>query len=260
MVKGSIGIHSGGSQIMGNLDLGIQSFCFRKFTTIPDLAEALQQAGLSCVEMWPKHLPWDAEPAQVDAALALFEARDVRINGYGTVRFGNNEDTARAVFDLATRIGLKALTVDLAPDEFPLLDRLAQEYGIRLALHNHGRKHRWGSVEQMDWAMAHSSPQVGVCLDTAWWLDAGGDPVEAVERYGRRLYGVHLKDFVFDAAGNHEDVIIGTGNLDLPALLLRLKAVGFDGYLSIEYEGDVDDPLPAVQECVRVIQAAIDAT
>ena len=38
----------------------------------------------------------------------------------------------------------------------------------------------------------------------------------------------------------------------------RLKAVGFDGYLSIEYEGDPDNPLPQVQECVQVIQEVID--
>jgi sugar phosphate isomerase/epimerase len=79
-----------------------------------------------------------------------------------------------------------------------------------------------------------------------------------VDRYGDRLYGVHLKDFVFDDQGNHEDVIIGTGGLDLPEFLRRLKGVGFDGYMSIEYEGDVDDPLPAVIECVRVITEAID--
>jgi sugar phosphate isomerase/epimerase len=39
----------------------------------------------------------------------------------------------------------------------------------------------------------------------------------------------------------------------------RLKDVGFDGYLSIEYEGDPEDPIPQVKECVRVVQEVIRA-
>jgi inosose dehydratase len=240
-------------------ELGIQSFCFRKFTTIPDLADALVAAGLGFVEIWPKHLPWETDPAQVDEAMALLSSKGITVNAYGNVRFGGRERATRSVFEFAKRTGLKALTVDLDPDEFEMIDALGAEYGIRLALHNHGRKHRWGRPEQIDWAFSHASSQIGFCLDTAWWLDAGENPLAAVDRYGDRIYGVHLKDFVLDAEGNHEDVIIGTGGLDLPAFLQRLKGAGFDGYMSIEYEGDVDDPLPAVIECVRVITEAIDA-
>ena len=88
--------------------------------------------------------------------------------------------------------------------------------------------------------------------------DAGCDPVEAIDVFQDRLYGVHLKDFVFDDQGGHQDVIIGTGGLDLPTFMRRLEDIGFDGYLSIEYEGDPDHPLPQVKECVRVVQAVID--
>ena len=242
---------------MTEFQLGIQSFCFRKFTTIPGLADALEQAGLGYVEIWPKHLPWDADPPVMDSALDTFKAKGITMNAYGTVRFNGDEATARSVLGLARNAGLKALTVDLAPEEFGLAQRLAEEYGILLALHNHGRQHRWGRADQIDWAFAQTSPRVGLCLDTAWWLDAGGDPVAAVEQYGKRLYGVHLKDFVFDEQGKPEDVIIGAGGLDLPSFMQRLQDVGFRGYLSIEYEGDVDNPLPAVQECVRAIREVI---
>ena len=242
---------------MTDFELGIQSYCFRKFTTIDDLADALEQAGLDYVEIWPKHLPWSTDPADVDAALATFRAKGIAMNAYGNVRFGYDEATARAALSFAQRAGIKALTIDLAPEEFAMAERLSDEYGVLLALHNHGRKHRWGREDQIDGAFARTSPRIGLCLDTAWWLDAGGDPVAAVHKYGSRLYGVHLKDFVFDADGKPEDVIIGTGGLDLPRFVQRLQDVGFDGYLSIEYEGDVDNPRPAVVECVRVIRQAI---
>ena len=239
--------------------LGIQSFCFRTFTTIPDLANALEAAGLRYVELWPRHLSWEDAPERVDEAVALLGDRGITVSSCGTVRFGNDEATARAALGFAQRLGLSAITVDLLPEELAMAERLGQEYGVLLALHNHGRNHRWGRPDQLDGAFGKAGPGIGLCLDTAWWLDVGGDPVAAVERYGQRLYGVHLKDFVFDQEGHHQDVIIGTGGLDLPAFLARLDDAGFRGYLSIEYEGDKDDPLPAVQECVRVIQAAMAA-
>ena len=52
------------------------------------------------------------------------------------------------------------------------------------------------------------------------------------------------------------DVVIGTGILDLPALVTALGEVGFSGVPIIEYEGDVTNPVPALTECVREIAAA----
>ncbi len=132
----------------------------------------------------------------------------------------------------------------------PLLDRLAEEYGINIAIHNHGRKIPFGFCWELDRAFQQTSRRIGLCLDTAWALDAREDPLAMAERYADRLYGVHLKDFTFDRAGNPEDVIIGTGNLRLPAFLRTLRAVNFQGYLSLEYEGDENNPLPSVQQCL----------
>jgi sugar phosphate isomerase/epimerase len=71
------------------------------------------------------------------------------------------------------------------------------------------------------------------------------------------LYGVHLKDFVFDEKGNHRDVIIGKGGLDLPLFVEKLKGISFDGYMSLEYEGDEHDPVPSTLECLKEIRKVI---
>ena len=55
----------------------------------------------------------------------------------------------------------------------------------------------------------------------------------------------------------HRPVIVGTGGLDLPAFMKRLDAMGFTGYMSLEYEGDADNPLPKVKECITVIRKVI---
>jgi sugar phosphate isomerase/epimerase len=240
-------------------NLGIQSYCFRKFLPLPELIDALRQAGLFYVEIWPRHLQWTLEKAEIDKALTLLEREGITVSAYGAVEFSNDEAEARSIFAFAQQAGIGALTVTrVDPDALPLIDRLSEEYGVLVAIHNHGRHHHYGRFDQIEEVFSQTSRRFGLCLDTAWFLDAGCDPIEAIDVFQERLYGVHLKDFVFDDHGGHQDVIIGTGGLDLPRFMKRLQQVGFRGYLSIEYEGDPDDPLPQVIECVRVAQEAID--
>ena len=85
-------------------------------------------------------------------------------------------------------------------------------------------------------------------------LDSGYDPVEIADKYRDRLHGVHLKDFIFERDGHPEDTIIGEGNLRLEALIKLLRDTGYDEFLTIEYEGDVEDPVPNCKKCVEAIK------
>jgi len=100
---------------------------------------------------------------------------------------------------------------------------------------------------------AQTGPAIGLTLDAAWALDAGENPVALAEKFADRLYGLHLKDFVFDRARRPQDVVVGTGNLDLPGLFATLRKVGFAGSLILEYEGDVQNPVPALKQCVAAV-------
>ena len=95
--------------------------------------------------------------------------------------------------------------------------------------------------------------RIGLCLDTAWALDAREDPIAMAERYADRLYGVHIKDFVFDRAREPEDVIVGQGNLDLPRLAELIESNENVKMVVLEYEGDVDNPVPALTKCVQAV-------
>ena len=81
------------------------------------------------------------------------------------------------------------------------------------------------------------------------------NPVEMAEKFIDRLVGVHVKDFIYDPKREPSDVIIGTGILDLPKFMGVLKSANFSGPLVIEYEGDVQNPVPALSECVKKLQA-----
>ncbi len=237
--------------------LGVQSYCFRKFPSLDGLIDCLKKMELSFVELWPGHQSFEDDPADIRQALDTFARADIRLDAYGVVGLGSDEAKDRRCFELCREAGLRSFSGDARGDALQRVDRLCEEYGVNVALHNHGREHALGRYDQLQAELDRTSPRVGVCLDTAWALDAGEDPLEGVDRFKDRLYGVHLKDFTFDDEGKPRDVIVGSGGLDLPGFLKRLDAVSYSGYLSLEFEGDPEDPLPAVSECVRVIKQAI---
>jgi len=102
-----------------------------------------------------------------------------------------------------------------------------------------------------------TSPRIGLHLDTAWAIDAKHNPVQMVEQFAPRMMGVHVKDFVYSPKREPKDVIIGEGNLDLPKFMQTLKQINFSGPLVIEYEGDVENPVPALKQCVAALNKLV---
>ncbi|MHC4873889.1 MAG: sugar phosphate isomerase/epimerase family protein [Planctomycetota bacterium] len=235
--------------------LGIQSFCFRGFSETKDLIKGIKDCGVDAIELCGLHI----DVTDKEASLSILkEYRDagIKVSAYGVNRFNALYTKARPVFDFAIAAGFDAISTTFDPGAVDVVSALCRETGKKAALHNHGRKDPHGSVEAIEKLLAETGPEIGLCLDTAWMIDSGEDPVEMAERFKDRLYGVHIKDFVFDRAGNVSDDIVGKGNLDLPGLAKVLTDNKFSGYLTLEYEGDVDNPVPALQECVKEIKAA----
>jgi sugar phosphate isomerase/epimerase len=142
-------------------------------------------------------------------------------------------------------------------DNFALMkrvERMAEQYDLRLGIHNHGGYDWLGNAQILKYVFDRTGPRIGLHLDTAWAIDAKQDSVKLVEQFADRLCGTHVKDFVYSPQRQPKDVIIGTGNLDLPGYVKALKQINFDGPLVIEYEGDVEDPAPALRECVAALK------
>ena len=236
--------------------IGIQSWCFRAFKTAPQLIEGLRKAGVSNLEICGVHI--DLAKNAIET-LKEYSDAGISFSSYGVNGFGPDEAAARRVFEFAKLAGFKSISADLADDgaSLALVEKLCAEYGKRIAIHNHGRKHELGSVKALERLFAKSSPNVGLCLDTAWMMDSGENPVEVARKFKDRLYGIHIKDFVFDKAGKPEDVVAGTGNLDLAALAKLLKEIKYEGYITIEFEGDEQNPVPALTKCVENLRAAL---
>ena len=102
-------------------------------------------------------------------------------------------------------------------DSFDILDKLVEEYGIAIGIHNHGPGHQYALIDNIAKAIKDHSPKIGCCVDTGHFLRSKEDPVRAVEVFGSRVYGVHLKD-----VKNAETfTILGQGDLRTIDLLRR---------------------------------------
>jgi inosose dehydratase len=237
------------------MDLGIQSYCFREFKDNAATAQMVKDLGLAAIELCSVHVDFQ-HPAP--AALSAYQERGVAIVSTGVNRITGREKEDRVLFDFLKSCGARSMSVDFSldglEDALKSAEKLTEQYGVRLAIHNHGGRHWLGSAQALSHVFKRTSSRVGLCLDTAWALDAREDPLALIEQFRERLYSVHLKDFVFDRARVPEDVVVGTGNLDLAKLDQKLRAVGFAGNAIIEYEGDPKDPMPALKKCTAAIR------
>ena len=240
-------------------NLAVQSWCFRSFKDNQKVADLLKGLGLSNIELCGVHCDF-MTPGVWDGVLKTYKDAGVGIVSIGVEGFSPDAEAARQRFEFAKKAGCKVMSANFHPGTFaktvPVVTKLADEYGINLAIHNHGGYHWLGNSEVLEHVFNITSPRIGLCLDTAWALDASQDPVKMAEKFASRLYSVHIKDFVFDKAGLPEDVVVGTGNLKLPELLKTVKKSGFTGNMILEYEGDVENPVPALAKCVAAVNAA----
>ncbi len=237
--------------------LGVQSYCFRDFTDNTTAADMVRQLGLGVIELCNVHVDFQ-DTAAHEPTLAAYRGKGVQVASAGVNRITGDEKADRNCFDFLKAASAKYMSVDFLLDGLDAAlgsaEKLAEEYDVFLGIHNHGGRHWLGSAQALSYVFGRTSRRIGLCLDTAWAMHAHEDPLAWVDQFSDRLHTLHLKDFTFDRAGEHEDVVIGTGNLDLEELDRRIAGGGFSGHAILEYEGDPADPVPAITKCVDAVK------
>lgn len=239
--------------------LGVQSWCYRDYKSIPELIGAVKETGLSRLELCGVHLDFGKSELYAPTLKAFADA-GVKIVSTGVNGLGADEAKVRPLFDFAEAAGLRQFSVGFDMKTFDaqlaVAEKLAEEYGVMLTVHNHGGYCWYGSVDALRYIFGKSSKRVGLMLDLAWAMQTGTSVYDYIKAFGDRLGGVHLKDFSFDRAGHWKDEVVGSGNLNLKDLKKALEDVGFDGEPIIEYEGDAANPIPALKQCVQALREA----
>ena len=224
----------------------------------------MRTAGLAATEFGPAGFLSD-EPRRMAKVLADHGLRAVG----GFVPVVLHDPAYEPVLDLDGFIAASANTLVLAAatgrdgyDDRPALDesgwdtllrnvdRLAAqatEHGITATLHPHV-----GTMVENpdDVRRVLSGSDIGLCLDTGHLLIGGVDPVALAREYTGRIRHVHLKDVdsawaaevqagrigYTEAVGLGLYRPLGSGDIDIAAIVSTLEGTGYDGWYVLEQD------------------------
>lgn len=245
--------------------LSLQCWTFNDVTTFESIDRA-KTYGLKYIELYPgQKLRPDGDaktshdmPAEERTKLIdKLKSAGIRAVNYGVVNLTGEASEDRRVFEFAKALGIETINSEPTPEALDAIDKLAGEYKINVALHNHPK----GSSRYWDPAYTHEivskhSPRIGLCADLGHWVRSGIDPVEALKKYGDRVITFHVKDLSEFGKNDAKDIVWGTGVSKLKEVMAQLKTMKFKGALSIEYEDHPANQQELVGKCISFFDKA----
>lgn len=235
--------------------LGVQSYSFRNHWAngVESTLDIIQQMGFTELEGGaPRGM-------EVDEFLKLCEARGISVPSTGT-GFEALEADPQKVADQVKALGAKYVMVAWLPHDGDFTkenaDRAIKAFneggkvlaanGITFMYHVHGYEFQpYEKGTLFDYIVKNTDPNyVSFQMDVMWTHFGGGDPVALLKKYGKRWVSLHLKDFRKGApkdmtglTGPENDVVLGTGELDIPGILRESNKIGIK-HMFIEDESD----------------------
>lgn len=242
----------------GGFKMGLQSYSLRHFK-VEEALQHTQKLGVKVWEAFPGHIPQNNVPSKIAEQKKMLDDAGIKLMAYGVVGFDTNETKARTIFDYAKAMGIVSLSADPGKDKptFDLLDKLVAEYDIAIAIHNHGPGHRYNKISDVEEVVKDRHPKIGACVDTGHYLRSDEKPEEAIERLGKRVFGVHFKDVKTHPDGKKQFRILGEGDLNIVACLKILKKLNYQYALALEYEENPTNPLSDIEVCLKAVRDGV---
>jgi sugar phosphate isomerase/epimerase len=242
----------------GALKLGIASYSMREFSLDDALAMA-KRLGVTRMTFKDVHVPRTDPPEVTRALRAKIEAAGITIMGGGTITIPNDPAQITKEFEYAKNAGFPLIYIDPMPAALDTIERMAKEYDIRVAIHNHGPEDkRWPRPQDAYAAVKSRDRRLGLCIDVGHTTRTGTDPVAACRDCRDRLYDMHVKDLA-DRNVKDSDVEVGRGVIDFPSLFRTLIEIGYQGQVGLEYEINSKDPFPGMMESLAYMRGVLAA-
>jgi sugar phosphate isomerase/epimerase len=250
----------------GGFFIGCQAYTFNHFSVF-EAIEKTAEAGGRVIEFYPGQklsreqpdVKWDHNaPAEIIQKVKdKLDEHKIKAVNYGVVAVPKDEAEARKLFEFAKTMGLRAITTE-SVDAIDTIEKMVKEYDIMVGFHDHPKRPDDPNYKMWDpnyilSVVKERDSRIGSCADTGHWVRSNLKPVDCLRILKGRIISSHLKDLNEMGHGGH-DLPFGTGVSDVPAILQELKAQGFDGNISIEYEYHWENSLPEVAQCIGFIR------
>lgn len=236
--------------------IAVATYSLRKFSRA-DAISMLKQLGVRYLSVKEFHLPYKDSADELKAGRKEFDAAGLEIMSGGVVvTYREDDSSIRRYFEYGRTCRMPMLIMMPAAKQLPLIEKLAHEYQMRVAVHNHGPEDKnFPTPESVYEAIRPLDPRIGLCLDVGHSARAGVDVVRAIEKCKDRLIDLHIKD-LRDLSG-HTDCEVGKGVLPIRGILKALTAIRYSGCLSLEYEAEPENPMPGMKASLAYIHGAL---
>ena len=172
----------------------------------------------------------------------------------------------KAHFDFAAEFKIPLLNTEPNARDIEAISRRADEYKIRVGLHNHPYSSYYWSPDVVLNHLKDAGPLVGACCDTGHWLRSKMNPqanftlspLECIKKLKGKIVGFHIKDLKQREDGGLDvDAPLGQGTVGIAEILKEFATHKSDFKIpfSIEYEAAWDANQPKVAESVQFFDA-----
>ncbi|PYY10565.1 MAG: xylose isomerase [Acidobacteria bacterium] len=221
---------------LGFPGIQLRSDVLKEFPNPTELRDLLQQHHLTMVALSSGTVSVESPE---DAEIAKHAANAKYAHDAGSLYL--------QVIDAKPKRGVTAGDYKTLGRRITEIGKRSADLGVKLGYHNH-MESMGQSPEEVDRVLDASDPRyVKLELDIAHYLQGGGDPVKAIQKYRDRLLFMHIKDVESipkEQSSRGRDfrfVELGHGRVDVPATFKALHEVGFRGWAVVELDA-VPDP------------------
>ena len=163
---------------------------------------------------------------------------------------------------------------DAIEETYKYIDELsnyAKSKGIKTCTENHGFS--FGDSYRVEEVIKKvNNKNFGMLVDIGNFLCVDEDPITALSRVSGYAFHVHAKDFLFKSGdvlkpggwwtvttgGNYlRGSVIGFGNAKAAQSIRVIKNSGYDGYMSVEFEGG-EDNLWALDQSIKNLKRFLE--
>jgi sugar phosphate isomerase/epimerase len=148
-----------------------------------------------------------------------------------------------------------------AVEDFNRVGKILRENGLVFCYHAHGYEFQtYENGNLLDYIINNTNPKwVSFEMDIFWIQFGGGNPTALLKLYGNRWKLMHLKDLRKGANKTSSglttpdnDVPLGTGELDIPAILKQAQEIGIKHYF---IEDESNQPYIQVPQSIRYLKS-----
>ena len=248
-------------EISAEWQTGVALYSFNRFSFANALAKA-DSAGAKYVEGFFFHklgkefnnnTMGTASKEDISKMKQMMDKKGIKMKSM-YVGGAKNVSEWKFFFDTAKELGMQYLVCEPQKDHWDMLDSLAGQYKIKVAIHEHSKELSIYWHPDSVLAALKGHPNMGACADLGHWARSGLDPVKCLEKLNGHILGIHLKDVDRFNNAKANDVIVGTGVINFLGVLGELKRQNFKGMIYVECEHNMDNNLADVVQSIRYFE------